>query len=64
MSNETTLKVKVKLEGLEDAHKQIEMMEAEFEKLKFMASRLSETLENVSLNFDKFDDYDGGNANA
>lgn len=65
MNNENTVRVNVELEGLDDAKRQIEMMAAEFEKLKFMVSRLSETLKNVSLKFDRLDDDDdGGNASA
>lgn len=67
MSNETTLKVKVKL-NLEDADEQIRIMKNEFDKLKRMASALQETLDKVSFTFDKLDDDDddddGGNASA
>lgn len=67
MSNETTLKVNVKL-NLEDAEEQIRIMKNEFDKLKRMASALQETLDKVSLTFDKLDDDldddDGGDANA
>lgn len=63
MSNETTLKVNVKL-NLEDAEEQIRIMKNEFDKLKRMASELQETLDKVSLTFDKLDDDDGGDANA
>ena len=63
MNNETTLKIKVKL-NLEDAEEQIRIMKSEFDKLKRMASALQETLDKVSLTFDRLDDDDGGNANA
>ena len=63
MSNETTLKVNVKL-NLEDAEEQIRIMKSEFDKLKRMASALQETLDKVSLTFDRLDDDDGGDANA
>lgn len=63
MNNETTLKVNVKL-NLEDAKEQIRIMKNEFDKLKRMASELQETLDKVSLTFDKLDDDDGGDANA
>lgn len=63
MNNETTLKVNVKL-NLEDAEEQILIMKNEFDKLKRMASALQETLDKVSLTFDKLDDDDGGDANA
>lgn len=63
MNNETTLKVNVKL-NLEDAEEQIRIMKNEFDKLKRMASELQETLNKVSLTFDKLDDDDGGDANA
>ena len=63
MSNETTLKIKVKL-SLEDAEEQIRIMKSEFDKLKRMASALQETLDKVSFTFDKLDDDDGGDANA
>lgn len=63
MNNETTLKVNVKL-NLEDAEEQIRIMKNEFDKLKRMASELQETLDKVSLTFDKLDDDDGGDANA
>ena len=61
-----TLKVNVKL-NLEDAEEQIRIMKNEFDKLKRMASELQETLDKVSLTFDKLDDDDdddGGDANA
>lgn len=61
--NETTLKIKVKL-NFEDAEEQIRIMKSEFDKLKRMASALQETLDKVSLTFDKLDDDDGGDANA
>lgn len=64
MNNENTVKVKVKLEGLDDVKKQIEMMTAEFEKLKFMASKLQESLDKMSFTFDKLYDDDRGNASA
>lgn len=63
MSNETTLKVNVK-PNLEDAEEQIQIMKNEFDKLKRMASALQETLDKVSLTFDKLDDDDGGDTNA
>ena len=63
MNNETTLKVNVKL-NLEDVEEQIRIMKNEFDKLKRMASELQETLDKVSLTFDKLDDDDGGDANA
>ena len=75
MNNETTLKIKVKL-NLEDAEEQIRIMKNEFDKLKRMASELQETLDKVSiallretfdkmsLTVDKLDDDDGGDANA
>ena len=63
MNNETTLKVNVKL-NLEDAEEQIRIMKNEFDKLKRMASALQETLDKVSLTFDKLDDDDGGDASA
>lgn len=75
MSNETTLKVNVKL-NLEDAEEQIRIMKNEFDKLKRMASELQETLDKVSiallretfdkmsLTVDKLDDDDGGDASA
>ena len=63
MNNETTLKVNVEL-NLEDAKEQIRIMKNEFDKLKRMASELQETLDKVSLTFDKLDDDDGGDANA
>ena len=63
MNNETTLKVNVKL-NLEDAEEQIRIMKNEFDKLKRMASELQETLDKVSLTFDKLNDDDGGDANA
>lgn len=63
MNNETTLKVNVKL-NLEDAEEQIRIMKNEFDKLKRMASELQETLDKVSLTFDKLDDDDGGDASA
>lgn len=63
MNNETTLKVKVKL-NLEDAEEQIRIMKNEFDKLKRMASELQETLCKVSFTFDKLDDNDGDDANA
>ena len=63
MNNETTLKVNVKL-NLEDAEEQIRIMKNEFDKLKRMASALQETLDKVSLTFDKPNDDDGGDANA
>lgn len=62
MSNETTL-MNVK-HNLEDAEEQIQIMKNEFDKLKRMASALQETLDKVSLTFDKLDDDDGGDANA
>ena len=62
MNNETTLKVKVKL-NLEDAEEQIRIMKNEFDKLKRMASALHETLDKVSFTFDKLGD-DGGDVNA
>lgn len=62
MSNETTL-MNVK-HNLEDAEEQIRIMKNEFDKLKRMASALQETLDKVSLTFDKLDDDDGGDANA
>ena len=62
MSNETTLmNVKHNLEGAEE---QIRIMKNEFYKLKRMASALQETLDKVSLTFDKLDDDDGGDTNA
>lgn len=63
MNNETTLKIKVKL-NLEDAEEQIRIMKSEFDKLKRMASALQETLDKVSLTFDRLDDDDGDDANA
>lgn len=75
MNNETTLKIKVKL-NLEDAEEQIRIMKNEFDKLKRMASELQETLDKVSiallretfdkmsLTVDKLDDDDGGDASA
>lgn len=63
MNNETTLKVKVKL-NLEDAEEQIRIMKNEFDKLKRMASELQETLCKVSFTFDKLDDNDGDDANG
>lgn len=63
MSNETTLKVNVK-PNLEDAEEQIRIMKNEFDKLKRMTSALQETLDKVSLTFDKLDDDDGGDTNA
>ena len=63
MSNETTLKVNVKLR-LEDAEEQIRIMKNEYDKLKRMASALQDTLDKVSLTFDKLNDDDGGDANA
>lgn len=63
MNNETTLKVNVKL-NLEDAEEQIRIMKNEFDKLKRMASELQETLDKVSLTFDKLNDDNGGDANA
>lgn len=39
-------------------------MKNEFDKLKRMASALQETLDKVSLTFDKLDDDDGGDVNA
>lgn len=63
MNNETTLKVNVEL-NLEDAKEQIRITKNEFDKLKRMASELQETLDKVSLTFDKLDDDDGGDANA
>lgn len=62
MSNETTL-MNVK-HNLEDAEEQNQIMKNEFDKLKRMASALQETLDKVSLTFDKLDDDDGGDANA
>lgn len=62
MSNETTL-MNVK-HNLEDAEEQIRIMKNEFDKLKRMASALQETLDKVSLTFDKLDDDDGGDENA
>ena len=62
MSNKTTL-MNVK-HNLEDAEEQIRIMKNEFDKLKRMASALQETLDKVSLTFDKLDDDDGGDANA
>nr|DAE09515.1 MAG TPA: hypothetical protein [Siphoviridae sp. ct96x5] len=62
MSNETTL-MNVK-HNLEDAEEQIRIMKNEFDKLKRMASALQETLDKVSLTFDKLDDDDGGDVNA
>ena len=62
MSNETTL-MNIK-HNLEDAEEQIRIMKNEFDKLKRMASALQETLDKVSLTFDKLDDDDGGDANA
>lgn len=63
MSNETTLKVNVKL-NLEDVEEQIRIMKNEFDKLKRMASELQETLDKVSIAVDKLDDDDGGDASA
>lgn len=63
MNNETTLKIKVKL-NLEDAEEQIRIMKSEFDKLKRMASALQETLDKVSLTFDRLDDDDGDDADA
>lgn len=62
MSNETTL-MNVK-HNLKDAEEQIRIMKNEFDKLKRMASALQETLDKVSLTFDKLDDDDGGDTNA
>lgn len=62
MSNETTL-MNVK-HNLEDAEEQIRIMKNEFDKLKRMASALQETLDKVSLTFDKLDDDDGGDVNV
>ena len=63
MSNETTLKVNVKL-NLEDVEEQIRIMNNEFDKLKRLESALQEILDKVSLTFDKLDDDDGGDVNA
>lgn len=57
MSNKTTL-MNVK-HNLKDAEEQIQIMKNEFDKLKRMASALQETLDKVSLTFDKLDDDDG-----
>lgn len=61
MNNETTLKVKVELEGFEKAKRQITMLGTEIDRLRFIASSLSDALNDLSLNVST---EDGGNANA
>lgn len=61
MSNEATLKVKVELEGFERAKRQIAMLGAEIDRLRFIASNVSDALNDLSLNVST---EDGGDANA